>query len=898
MPRNSGLRGQVTSLLLLAAGACFAASSQCAESAGKIKVLLCTGDWKSQQWYQEVVMRTKDGKPSIYRGRYIIQEVEKAAPGRFEFTDVPNYIGQEYLSPDYLSQFDVVLLGDIMPHFPIAWQGAVNEFVKNGGGLLYCANHKWSTGVKHRGEPFEDCQPSTWPSPDANGHIEANTGDVSFQPVVSAADHAVIKGLDWASAPPLNYAYNMPARKDAAVLLTSPAVATRTWLISPTYAVPKPEAGQAAPELPPPDTKDLATWKRINSNRSGQMDLTKNVGQLDWVGVWSLIHVKSPDARKATIVATGDDSALVYLNGERVRNRDGKPSNNTNGEADLRVGWNTILLRCDQYTGWWGFSFNIQDEKGRTLTDLVYAPEPSDDFKPVVLEPKPILTAWDYGKGRAISSAAIFANDESSEKFGAEWKDFGKYYAQVFGWLGEHSQNKKTVLKDATAEVNVTVDFTKPLNKISPGLFSIHGNEGIEGVALTNYMSLNPKGAFYRFGVDYESQAPDGADVNTFNWGATKKEQERIDKGIAEARRYGVEPIAGFHGITYNCPQWLWKDNWWGKCSDKQAAEVAKMFAAVIEHVNKGKKGDNSYELNLKYVELGNEPDLDESCIDGYMKMVKAISERIRRDYPGVKLIVYCPYRPRFIHQFIDTVGADFDALSFHPYGWTLDVLFPFLQSVEDYYVQKVGRHVELMITEWDFWIEGRQKFDYMVRRNYRAVAVPDLVCALHYRLWQYGEPIYLFGVLHCDWGVGKGKAGTPMHDAYDAFWIWKDFRGERVESRKTLAGNDVSEKLLHHVHADASTGDGRFNAVLYYDWAYGGTGYKDFARGLAYPKVKVNLKLQLPEALMGKKLTLSEATGQGFSDLKKDVPIPDGQKEYTDSIEMAPLTAVSVTVK
>ena len=177
---------------------------------GKIKVLLSTGDWKSQPWYQDVAMKTKEGKPSVYRGRFIIQEVEKVAPGRFEFTEIPNYLAQEYIDADYLSQFDVVLLGDIMPHFPLSWQKAVNEFVHNGGGLIYCANHKWSTGVKHRGEPLEDCLPSLWPTPDEKGHFEVQTSGVNFVPVVTAAAHPAIKGLDWAAAPPLSFNFNAP----------------------------------------------------------------------------------------------------------------------------------------------------------------------------------------------------------------------------------------------------------------------------------------------------------------------------------------------------------------------------------------------------------------------------------------------------------------------------------------------------------------------------------------------------------------------------------------------------------------------------------------------------------------------------------------------------------------
>ena len=80
-----------------------------------IKVLTVTGDWKSQEWYQDEWM-AKPGQPShkLYRGRYIAAAVEKAAPGQFEFTDITNYAGQEYLDANYLAQFDVVLMGDIM----------------------------------------------------------------------------------------------------------------------------------------------------------------------------------------------------------------------------------------------------------------------------------------------------------------------------------------------------------------------------------------------------------------------------------------------------------------------------------------------------------------------------------------------------------------------------------------------------------------------------------------------------------------------------------------------------------------------------------------------------------------------------------------------------------------
>ena len=168
--------------------------------------------------------------------------------------------------------------------------------------------------------------------------------------------------------------------------------------------------------------------------------------------------------------------------------------------------------------------------------------------------------------------------------------------------------------------------------------------------------------------MDYERLQPDGADLNTFNYAAMKVEMDAFDKSFAEAQSLGCEMIAGFHGLTYGDPQWLWKGSSWEQCDDRQAAEVAKMFAAIIEHANHGKKGNPSYQLNLKYVELGNEPLLDDANIGGYAKMAVAIGQRIHRDYPGVKLVAFCQAVDwRHVRQFIDAVGPNVDAFSSIP---------------------------------------------------------------------------------------------------------------------------------------------------------------------------------------------------------------------------------------
>jgi hypothetical protein len=187
-----------------------------------------------------------------------------------------------------------------------------------------------------------------------------------------------------------------------------------------------------------------------------------------------------------------------------------------------------------------------------------------------------------------------------------------------------------------------------------------------------------------------------------------------------------------------------------------------------------------------------------------------------------------------------------------------------------------------------------------MMTRWFASVKREDLLGTIHYRLWQYVEPIYMFGVLWAGWGPKDvvGEKGTPIHDAYDAFWIWRDFRGQRVAYAKTLGTKDASARLLDHLHLDGSRSVGKLNAILYYDWAYDGTGYKDYARGISYPKAKVALKLVLPPSDKPRKLTVAKATGEGFEVVKKDVAIAGGASDHLEAIEIEPMTAMSITIE
>ncbi|NQT86530.1 hypothetical protein HQ560_07190, partial [bacterium] len=404
-----------------------------------VNVLMTTGDWKNQTWYQQRWMRDKEGKPRIYRGRFIEQEVHKAAPGRFEFTHVPNYIAQQYLDAELLSQFDVLVIGDIMVHLSDTFQTAVRDFVKEGGGLLYCANHKWAMGIKVKGQPFEDALPTVWPDRDAKGDFTSHLDLRDFMPVVRAPAHPTIQGLDWQGAPPLGASVNMPARDGATVLLATPRVLARPWQI--TGPFPNENKAGFHAVYGPEKKVDLAAggaarWRKVNANAAGVVDLTTQYTPNEYVCAYAVAYVKSPAARPVLCRAQADDNMKVWVNGSLLPG-DAKKDGAWPGKAPakLKAGWNEVLVKIAQDAGGWTFLLDLLSPEGKPMSDLAWSSRPADTPKEYI-EPAPVLTAWQCGKGRAIFSASIFCNDESSEKFAQDWKDFGRYYAQTLAWLG------------------------------------------------------------------------------------------------------------------------------------------------------------------------------------------------------------------------------------------------------------------------------------------------------------------------------------------------------------------------------------------------------------------------------------------------------------------------------
>ena len=209
---------------------------------------------------------------------------------------------------------------------------------------------------------------------------------------------------------------------------------------------------------------------------------------------------------------------------------------------------------------------------------------------------------------------------------------------------------------------------------------------------------------------------------------------DRPDRELREIERLGMEPVALFPGAGYGIPKWRWPDGGpgWGNPPDKSVESVVEEIATFLDHVN-GKKGSPGYKLRVKYVELYNEPGIKGDTIDGYAKAFKAVANRLHKDYPGVKIGGGGFYETPYMKMFIDKCGKDIDWISRHPYGWTREMIFKQEDDFMAYAKSKGYNQIKYIITEWDFWIQGRTKFDYMMKRGFESAKREELIGALHY---------------------------------------------------------------------------------------------------------------------------------------------------------------------
>jgi uncharacterized membrane protein len=177
---------------------------------GIIQVLYVGGDWKSQL--------TNYQQKTPLRGHFVQSIVSAAAPGRFNFTFWTSYEFLQYGDEQSLAPYDVIVVGDVMGESVLPrLANGLATFVKQGGGLWYCDNHKAFSFVT-RERSFDSVLPIEmipFRPYDENGQQPMLPGPVS---VVAGDAHPILKGLDLTSAPPLRGARYGSVKPGATVL--------------------------------------------------------------------------------------------------------------------------------------------------------------------------------------------------------------------------------------------------------------------------------------------------------------------------------------------------------------------------------------------------------------------------------------------------------------------------------------------------------------------------------------------------------------------------------------------------------------------------------------------------------------------------------------------------------
>jgi len=108
-------------------------------------------------------------------------------------------------------------------------------------------------------------------------------------------------------------------------------------------------------------------WRPVDGPEDGYIRLNPHFEPNDWVAAFAQSFLWSPDERDALLLLGADDAHVLWVNGVRVSERQGR---NISTPDDLEVpvrlhaGWNRVLLEVADLDGGWGFQVRVADPTG------------------------------------------------------------------------------------------------------------------------------------------------------------------------------------------------------------------------------------------------------------------------------------------------------------------------------------------------------------------------------------------------------------------------------------------------------------------------------------------------------------------------------------------------------
>jgi hypothetical protein len=117
--------------------------------------------------------------------------------------------------------------------------------------------------------------------------------------------------------------------------------------------------------------------KPANSRMDGFVDLVPVLKPSEWTVAYAATQMYSPEARNVQFRIGSDDEVKVWLNGNVVL--DSNVPRFAAIDQDvlhvyLQSGWNDVLVKICNRTGFWGFYLRVTDPQGRPRDDLRFSP--------------------------------------------------------------------------------------------------------------------------------------------------------------------------------------------------------------------------------------------------------------------------------------------------------------------------------------------------------------------------------------------------------------------------------------------------------------------------------------------------------------------------------------------
>ncbi len=108
-------------------------------------------------------------------------------------------------------------------------------------------------------------------------------------------------------------------------------------------------------------------WRRATASPDGRVRLNRIFKPTDWVLAYGEAYLYSPAAGAATLLLGADDGHVLWVNGKKVSERQGRHTSEPDDLAvpvQLERGWNRVLIKVANLDGGWAFQLRAADPDG------------------------------------------------------------------------------------------------------------------------------------------------------------------------------------------------------------------------------------------------------------------------------------------------------------------------------------------------------------------------------------------------------------------------------------------------------------------------------------------------------------------------------------------------------